>query len=110
MAHGCPVITTRAGAIPEVVGDTATLVDPDDGDALTGAIADVLTGRADVTGMIAAGRAHAATFTWASTVDATLRGYQMIRTSTPADADHAEVRCGRVRPLRPRRPRRDLLG
>jgi glycosyltransferase involved in cell wall biosynthesis len=42
MAAGTPVVTARAGAIPEVVGDAALLVDPEDVDALAEAIAKVL--------------------------------------------------------------------
>ena len=38
MACGPPVVTTRAGAIPEVVGDAALLVDAGDRQALAGAI------------------------------------------------------------------------
>ncbi len=36
MAVGVPVVATAAGAVPEVVGDGAWLVDPGDGDALGG--------------------------------------------------------------------------
>ncbi len=32
MAHGCPVVAGRAGSLPEVLGDAAWLVDPDDAD------------------------------------------------------------------------------
>ena len=39
MAAGVPVVTTRAGAIPEVVGDAAELVDVGDVDGLAGALA-----------------------------------------------------------------------
>ena len=40
MAAGIPVVATRAGAVPEVVGDAARLVDPDDADALADALHD----------------------------------------------------------------------
>ena len=43
MAHGCPVVAARAGALPEILGDAAFLdFDPMDTDALAGAISVVL--------------------------------------------------------------------
>ncbi len=42
MASGKPVITTRCGSIPEVVGDAARLVEPADFLGLTGALEDLL--------------------------------------------------------------------
>ena len=38
MAAGVPVVAAERGAIPEVVGDAALLVDPDDVDALADAL------------------------------------------------------------------------
>jgi len=42
LSVGCPVITTEAGAIPEVAGDAAVYVDPNDGEAFSLAMAQVL--------------------------------------------------------------------
>jgi glycosyltransferase involved in cell wall biosynthesis len=43
LAHGLPVVSTRTGAIPTLVGeDAGLLVDPCDGPALTGALSRVL--------------------------------------------------------------------
>ena len=44
MAHGCPVVAARAGAIPEVAGDAALLFEPTDPDALADALTVVLAG------------------------------------------------------------------
>jgi len=38
MAHGCPVIAAARGALTEVVGNAGTLVDPDDAEAVAGAV------------------------------------------------------------------------
>jgi len=42
MACGVPVISTTGGALPEVVGDAGILVPPEDADALSNAIAELL--------------------------------------------------------------------
>jgi glycosyltransferase involved in cell wall biosynthesis len=64
MAAGVPVVAARAGAIPEVVGDAALLVDPSDRDALAAAIARVATDDATRTALIAAGRDRVTRFSW----------------------------------------------
>lgn len=42
LSVGCPVITTEAGAIPEVAGDAAVYIDPNDCEAFSLAMAQVL--------------------------------------------------------------------
>ena len=64
MAAGVPVVATRAGAVPEVVGDAAVTVDPLDAAGLAGALSRVLDGGPDIEALIARGRARAAAFTW----------------------------------------------
>jgi len=70
MAAGVPVVATDAGSLPEVLGSAAALVPVGDVDALAGALASALAldgpARLEVT---RAGRAHAATFTWAACAD-----------------------------------------
>lgn len=64
MAAGVPVVATRAGALPEVLGDAACLVAPSDHEVLAEALALVL-GDAEVrAGLVARGLAHAARFSW----------------------------------------------
>ncbi|MCU1353157.1 MAG: glycosyl transferase family 1 [Acidimicrobiales bacterium] len=75
MAHGCPVVAARAGAVPEVTGDAALLVDPTDTDGIADAIGAVLRGGAGVDDRRIAGRARAAQHTWSATVRDTLAGY-----------------------------------
>lgn len=64
MSVGVPVVVTAAGAIPEVVGDGALVVDPGDGDGLAASISRVLTGGVGIDELIDRGRKHSATFTW----------------------------------------------
>ncbi len=64
MAAGVPVVTTRAGAIPEVVGEGAALVPVGDPSALAGALADVLDSDERAAALAEAGRRRAAAFSW----------------------------------------------
>jgi glycosyltransferase involved in cell wall biosynthesis len=64
MAAGVPVVATAAGAVPEVVGDGAWLVDPGDTDALAGRLVHAIDGGTEVEALLARGRARSATFTW----------------------------------------------
>lgn len=64
MALGCPVVASDRASIPEVCGDAARLLDPDDPVAIAAAI-DRLAGDPAVRAeAVARGRAHAARFTW----------------------------------------------
>lgn len=64
MAAGVPVVTTTAGALPEVVGDAALLVGPGDTDALAEALELVLTDETERRSLIERGHARASQFTW----------------------------------------------
>jgi glycosyltransferase involved in cell wall biosynthesis len=67
MAAGVPVVSTRAGSIPEVVidGETGRLVPPGDAEALATAIRDVLESPDDARSLGRAGRERVeSTFTW----------------------------------------------
>jgi glycosyltransferase involved in cell wall biosynthesis len=65
MAARVPVVATRAGAIPEVVGDAALLVDPDDVDGLAAALLDVLGDRELRRRLVDRGIERLAHFSWA---------------------------------------------
>jgi glycosyltransferase involved in cell wall biosynthesis len=60
-------VSTRAGAIPEVAGDAALLVEPDDVDALAAALARLLTDDARRAELVARGDARVRQFSWATT-------------------------------------------
>jgi glycosyltransferase involved in cell wall biosynthesis len=75
LAHGCPVVGLKgAGAVEEVVGPIALLVDPT-ADALAEAIRRVADGDSEADRQRSLGPAHAARFTWSATAEATLSGY-----------------------------------
>jgi len=64
MACGCPCVVSNAGSLPEVVGDAAIAVDPDDIAALTDAVAGVIEDPALRDDLAARGRTRAAHFSW----------------------------------------------
>jgi glycosyltransferase involved in cell wall biosynthesis len=73
MASGTPVVATTAGAVPEVAGDAAILVEPGDPEALADGIRRALSDRER---FVAAGLARAKRFSWAETARRTLAVYR----------------------------------
>lgn len=63
MACGCPVITTNLASLPEVAGDAALYVDPDDPRSLVEALKAVQDPERRAT-MVAAGLTQASAFRW----------------------------------------------
>lgn len=72
MACGTPVVAAHAASLPEVLGDAALLVDPDDPAALAAAVSEAIARRDE---LVQRGRAHAARFTWARAADAVVATY-----------------------------------
>ncbi len=66
MAAGVPVVATRAGSLPEVLGDGASMVDVGDHDGLVEALDSVLTDPELRFRLITAGAERAALFSWES--------------------------------------------
>ena len=64
MALGTPVVVSNAAALPEVCGDAAVQVDPDDADGLATALQRLLDDPAERSRRSDAGRAHARDFRW----------------------------------------------
>ncbi len=76
MAAGTPVVTSNRSALPEVAGDAALLVDPEDTGALAAALRQ-LTGDAELRGELARrGQARVQTFTWENAVRETWDVYR----------------------------------
>jgi glycosyltransferase involved in cell wall biosynthesis len=64
MRAGVPVVSTRAGSLPEVLGDGALLVDLGDRGGLAEALATCLNDDAERRRLIAAGAAWSARYSW----------------------------------------------
>jgi alpha-1,3-rhamnosyl/mannosyltransferase len=76
MACGLPVVTSDAGSLPEVAGDAALRLAPDDAEGFAQAIHRVLSDSALAEDLRRRGLAQAARFTWASTAQQTLDVYR----------------------------------
>jgi glycosyltransferase involved in cell wall biosynthesis len=76
MAHGLPVITSNRSAMPEVVGDAALLVDPENVDELASALRLLALDEALREDLARRGRDRAAGFSWNTAVDRTWEVYQ----------------------------------
>lgn len=78
MACGVPVIASNMSSIPEVVGDTGIMVNPQDVDSLAKGM-EMLTTAPDVRdGMSRKALARSAQFTWASCVSQTIDAYRLV--------------------------------
>jgi len=78
MACGTPVVCSNRGALKEVAGDAAILVDPDDEIKLAGAIVEVLSQPSLAVEMSRKGLARASEFTWESAARETLDLYKRV--------------------------------
>jgi glycosyltransferase involved in cell wall biosynthesis len=67
MDCGIPVLTSNIGAMAEVAGDAAILVDPTDTDAIAAGIERIATDESLRSTLVDAGRERVEHFTWAST-------------------------------------------
>ncbi len=75
MACGTPVVTSNASSLPEVAGDAALMVDPEDTAALTDALDRALSDSTLRAGMSRRGLAQAARFSWAAAARSLLDSY-----------------------------------
>lgn len=78
MACGTPVVCSNAASLPEVVGDAALTFDPTDGNALAGAMAQVLDDADLQVDLRKRGLARAAQFTWERTARETIKVYEHV--------------------------------
>lgn len=79
MACGTPVVCSNAASLPEIIGDAALSVPPDDAEALAAAIRRVLADKALRAKMRASGLERARSFTWEKTARRTAEIYERVR-------------------------------
>jgi len=94
MAAGVPVVATRAGALPEVLGDAALMVPVGDPDALAGALARILDSADLQATMVARGMDRAGGFTWDRCADglAGLYGDAFVQRGSPRSGGRGGAR------------------
>jgi glycosyltransferase involved in cell wall biosynthesis len=78
MSHGCPVVCSNAGSIPEVVGDAGVYFDANDPEELRTALERVATSEALQADLRARGYARINEFSWDKCAAATARIYRAI--------------------------------
>jgi glycosyltransferase involved in cell wall biosynthesis len=79
MARGVPVVSSRRSAIPEVAGDAALLVDPEDVEELGAALNRLAGDEALRQDLARRGRERAAEYTWEAAVERTWKVYAELR-------------------------------
>ena len=78
MACGCPVVTSRAGSLPEVCGDAAAYIDQADEFEAAERITRLLQSPEELARLRQAGLAQAARFSWKQSAEKLLRLFQEI--------------------------------
>ena len=78
MACGTPVVCSDAGSLPEVAGDAAVMLKPDDITGWCSAIGEIIDQREKSEEMIARGLAQASKFTWMAAAQHTAEVYRSL--------------------------------
>lgn len=78
MACGCPVVTTRGGSLPEVAGEAAFYVDPNDFNDIANGIGEVYFNRKLQQSFSLKGLAQAKKFSWRKTAGETVKVYEKV--------------------------------
>ena len=78
MACHTPVVASNRSSIPEVAGDAAVLLDPDDYDGMTKAVEKIMTDSSFAGDLIAKGKKRVEQFSWDKTAKETLAVYDEV--------------------------------
>lgn len=84
MARGIPVVASDAASIPEVAGDAALFFPAGDAQALSQALAHVITQPSAAAGLVKAGLSRAQEFSWDHTAQRTLEVFSDVLASAPS--------------------------
>ena len=76
MASGTPVVTSDVSSLPEITGDAALLIDPNDERALANALIEIMNNDRLRAELREKGIAQAKKFTWREAAEITLRLYK----------------------------------
>ncbi len=85
MACGTPVVTTDADSLPEVVGDAAYTIPPDDARGMGGAMIALLTEQKTADELRQRGLEQAARFSWKKTAMETLMVYTRVEAESKSE-------------------------
>ena len=85
LACGIPVAYAKAGSLPEIVRDAGVQVFPCDADNLTSTLLAMLKRKQNRVSMQRNGERHAASFTWAKTIEGTAAVYKKLLQSESED-------------------------
>ncbi len=78
MKSGCPVITSNCGSLPEVTGDAAIVIDPQDEESIRKGVAQVLSSAALQKSLSVKGKIQAEKFSWSDTARFTQEVYSLV--------------------------------
>lgn len=78
MLHGAPIVSSNATCLPEVYGEAAHYFDPQNTQAMSDAINEVLTDKALRQDLIKKGHLQASKFSWQRTAEQTLSVYNQV--------------------------------
>ncbi|MEQ9237486.1 MAG: glycosyltransferase family 1 protein [Coleofasciculus sp. E2-BRE-01] len=78
MTLGAPVVTSNTSSLPEVAGDAALLIDPNDSIQLAEAILKIISDSQFRQDLIQKGKARAKLFSWERTAKETLNAYKSL--------------------------------
>jgi alpha-1,3-rhamnosyl/mannosyltransferase len=87
MSLGTPVLSSDAGALPEVAGGAARLLPVDDPDAWVEGMTQMLEDGEERQRMVEAGHTRVTGFTWRHTADCILEAYRRAAKSLPSDEE-----------------------
>ena len=85
MANSVPVITSNRSALPEVAGNAALLVNPDDPEEIAAALVRLASDRGLCDDLARRGRERAVQFSWESAVGKTWEVYRELTGTAPPD-------------------------